>query len=118
MKLEETRAHGLVVLSVGEARIDASNGAELKQAVAALAAQGERRLVIDLSQVQFVDSTGLGALVGGLKALGRDGELVMCGLNDVVTSLFKLTRLDRVFRTFPSTAAALAALERRSEATA
>jgi anti-sigma B factor antagonist len=60
--------------------------------------------------VRFIDSSGLGAIVSMLKLIGREGDLVLCGVTDPVMSLFKLTRMDRVFQMFPSEHDALAAL--------
>jgi anti-sigma B factor antagonist len=110
MKIEQAVRDGLLVLRVCEARIDANNGGELKRTFVELAKDGQRRALLDLTLVQFIDSTGLGALVGSLKALGRDGELAVCGLNEVVSALFKLTRMERVFPAFPTQEAALTAL--------
>jgi anti-sigma B factor antagonist len=46
--------------------------------------------------VQFIDSSGLGALVSALKRIGRVGHLKVCGLNESLRSMFELTRLNRV----------------------
>jgi anti-sigma B factor antagonist len=71
--------------------------------------RGVTRFVIDLSGVEFIDSTGLGALVAVLKVSGRGG-MVVAGAQDSVVTLFKLTRMDKVFRMFPSSKEAAAAL--------
>ncbi len=54
-------------------------------------------IVLDLSSVDFVDSTGLGAIVRCLKELNGRGQLVLCGVNEMVLSLLKMTRLDDIF---------------------
>ena len=71
---------------------------------------GHHVIVLDLAAVRFMDSSGLGAMVSTLKLLGRDGNLVVCGVTDPVMNLFKLTRMDRVFPMFPSESDALDAL--------
>ncbi len=78
-------------------RLDASVAPAFKQAVVQLVEQGDRRLVVDLTGVDFLDSSGLGALVSILKALGAQGEMAVCGAKGSVLSLFKLTRMDKVF---------------------
>ncbi len=57
---------------------------------------GEGRVVLDLSGLQFLDSFGLGVLVGGVKrARSHGGRLVLAGVNDRVAQVFELTGLDR-----------------------
>ncbi len=73
---------------------------------------GRSRLVLDLGKVSFIDSTGLGALVGLLKRVGMRGELVVCGVQPSVEQMFRLTRMDRVFRIFRTADEAVAQLER------
>ena len=60
--------------------------------------QGRRRIVLDLSGVEFLDSTGLGTMVSLMKALGPEGDLALAGAQAPVRKLLTLTRLDRVFR--------------------
>ena len=54
-------------------------------------------MVLDLSHVDFIDSSCLGALVSILKSVSGQGELVLCSVNGTIQNLFKLTRMDRVF---------------------
>ena len=59
-----------------------------------------------------MDSSGLGAVVSSLKMLGGKGDLVICGLKDMVMRMFKLTRMDRVFHIFDSEKEAIKALSK------
>ncbi len=70
--------------------------------------KGENRIVPDLAAVRFVDSSGIGALVSALKALGGKGDIVLCGVAAPVAQMFSLARLDRLFQTFPRREEALA----------
>lgn len=72
-------------------------------------ARGERpRLIVDLSSVGFVDSSGLGALIAGLKAARQaGGDLRLTGLGEQARMIFELTSLDRVLRSYPSIEEAL-----------
>jgi anti-sigma B factor antagonist len=72
--------------------------------------EGQELIVLDLSEVDFVDSSGLGAIVASLKMLGGKGDLVISGASDKVMSLFKLTRMDRVFQIFATRDEAVARL--------
>lgn len=78
-------------------RLDAAGAAGLKSAVADLANAGRRRVVMDLTGLEFVDSSGLGALIHIHKMLQPDGRLVLCNVDPKVGQLFKITRLERVF---------------------
>jgi anti-sigma B factor antagonist len=112
MNIAEDSRQGVVVLRVGSNRIDASSAADFRDSMAAIVARGVRRFVIDLAGVDFIDSTGLGALVATLKAAGPSGAVAVCGAKESVGILFKLTRMDKVFRMFPSDGEAAAALSR------
>lgn len=108
MKMKTESLEGRTVLTVLEERLDASNSAELRDAILRQLEPEGRQLVLDLSQVSFIDSSGLGALLSGFKTANlRSGTLVLAGLQPRVQSMFELTRLHRVFEIFPSTAAAL-----------
>ena len=98
-----------VLIEVKEERLDAHNSSELKAQMLTLFDDGKNNLVIDLQDVRFVDSSGLGSLVSGFKnASARSGNLKLCGLQPQVKSMFELTRLHRVFEIFPSADEALA----------
>lgn len=89
-------------------RLDAAVAPQFKQAVVQLVEAGDKRLVLDLGGVDFLDSSGLGALVSILKAMGGQGTLAVCGARGAVLSLFKLTRMDKVFAIHADRAEALA----------
>ncbi len=63
--------------------------------------EGNRKLVVDLSQCEFIDSTFLGALVVSLKKItSLGGDLKLVGFQPAVHAMFELTRMFRVFETF------------------
>ena len=98
-----------VLIEVKEERLDAHNSSELKTQMLSLFDEGKNNLVIDLQDVRFVDSSGLGSLVSGFKnASARNGNLKLSGLQPQVKSMFELTRLHRVFEIFPGSEEALA----------
>lgn len=74
---------------------------ELKDNLARRIDEGYRKIIIDLSACDFVDSTFLGVLVGTLKKLTKlDGDLKIVGFRPAVKSMFELTRLFRIFETY------------------
>ena len=108
MQLIDLRQEGgVAVVAPTVRRLDASVAPAFKQEVVQGLAGG-RRLVVDLSGVEFLDSSGLGALVSILKAMGAQGSLAVCGAHGSVLNLFKLTRMDKVFALHADRAAALA----------
>ncbi|EWT03653.1 anti-sigma B factor antagonist [Intrasporangium oryzae NRRL B-24470] len=73
---------------------------------------GRTDLVVDLTNVTFLDSTGLGVLVGRLKlARTRGGALRLVGTEERVLKVFSITGLDKVFEIHPDVESALAAAE-------
>jgi anti-sigma B factor antagonist len=76
-----------------------------KSLVEETVAAGQTRIVVDLGQVTFIDSSGLGALIAGLKATRQaGGDLRIAGVPDQVLTVLRLTNLDRVLRAHPSVA--------------
>jgi anti-sigma B factor antagonist len=97
------------VVKLGEERLDAHNSGELRDRILGLLEAGGQQLVVDLSGVSFIDSSGLGALLSGYKNANlRSGSFVLAGLQPRVQSMFELTRLHRVFEIFPTLEDALA----------
>lgn len=84
-------------------RLTATGAPMLRNAVNDLVAAGNARVVIDMSELTFVDSSGLGALVGGLKsARTAGGDLRIAAVPDAVRTVLRLTNLDRVLRDYPT----------------
>jgi anti-sigma B factor antagonist len=99
-----------IIVVVAAPRIDAVQAIEFKEKFRNLVVGSEGRVVMDLSAVNFVDSSGLGAIVASMKALGGARKLELCGLQGNVEKVFRLTRLDSVFRVHPSAASARGSL--------
>lgn len=98
MNLHLEQHNGFGILFIHEERIDAHNSNELKEYLLHLIEQGERNLVVQLEQVRFIDSSGLGALLSGHKnAAAKAGRLVLSNVQKQVLSMFEITRLNTVF---------------------
>lgn len=101
MDIKTERTEGITVLFVREDRLDANNSEELKVELRRLFESGTKDLVIDLKEILFIDSSGLGVLVSGYKnASILHGSLKLSNLQSQVKSMFELTRLHRVFDIF------------------
>ncbi len=98
MRIETDKRRDWMVLRLREPRIDAHNSDALKDFFLKLLENGEKRLAVDLSEVRFIDSSGLGALLSGYKNANlHQGTLILAGLQPRVKEMFELTRLNRVF---------------------
>lgn len=110
MQIQDTKVDDVLVIQPQDKRIDASVATEFKGRIVDWINAGNTRIVLDLSHVDFIDSSGLGAIVSSLKTIGNNGDLVICGIQETVMSLFKLTRMNRVFQIFSSQHEAIKAL--------
>jgi len=110
VQFEESTISNALVIRVLDSRIVADVAPQFKEALVGYIKGGEKNIILDLSAVTFIDSSGLGALIGSLKAMGKDGELILCGVRDSVVSMLKLTRMDKIFQIFGTLEEAIAAL--------
>ncbi|KMY68111.1 hypothetical protein AAU61_06985 [Desulfocarbo indianensis] len=101
MQMESEQIDGVLVATPQEERLDASVAGAFKNFMVDVLNQGHQRVVLNLEDVQFIDSSGLSAIVSALKSFSlAGGEMVVCGINKNVAALFKLTRLDHIFQVF------------------
>ncbi|GAA1695551.1 anti-sigma factor antagonist BldG [Microbacterium sediminicola] len=104
----DTHRDGDYAVIVPTGRITASTAPSLRSTIDALVADGTPRIVLDMAGVEFIDSTGLGVLIGGLKSTRTaGGDLRIAAVPDVVRRVLTLTNLDRVLRAYETTSAAV-----------
>ncbi|HEY4908690.1 MAG TPA: STAS domain-containing protein [Methylomirabilota bacterium] len=95
MDIEVTDSADITVISP---RGDLGMGTadEMKRTLTKLVDDGSRKLLVDLGEVGYVDSSGLGALVASLKhARVAGGDLRLCALQEDVRAIFEMTRLNK-----------------------
>ena len=97
MKLDVKRQNSVMIITPHLRRIDASVATEFKSRLIELVDKGSEKIVINLSEVDFIDSSGLGVLVLILRKIGPNGKIRLCKVHDSVRSIFELTRLNEVF---------------------
>ncbi len=109
LSLETRQTDGrTVVVVVGE--IDVYTAPKLRDKITELVNAGNRTLLVDLEKVEFLDSTGLGVLVGGLKKVrAQDGSMALICSQDRLLKIFRITGLAKVFTIHDSEEAALSA---------
>ena len=78
-------------------RIDAAGAIQFKDNMRELSMTEDARVVLDMSRIAFLDSSGLGAIVAAMKAIGPGRKLELSGLTPTVEKVFRLTRMDTVF---------------------
>ena len=90
-----------------EGEVDVYTAPQLKQQMLALLDGGATEIMVDLTKVDYLDSTGLGVLIGGLKRMReREGNVVLICPNQRVRRVFEITGLDKIFDIFNSEAEA------------
>lgn len=107
MNLSSRSEDDLLIVSVAEPRIDAAIAIDFKDSMRDETDDGPDTVILDLSDVQFIDSSGLGAIVASMKQLGGRRKLVLAGLTPAVDKVFRLTRMDSVFSLFSTLDGAL-----------
>ena len=109
MDLELSERTGLLVVRVRENRIDAAAAIQFKDSMRAATEAHCGDVLLDLAQVEFIDSSGLGAIVAAMKQVGGERRLDLAALTQNVEKVFRLTRMDSVFSIHPSVSDAVAA---------
>jgi anti-sigma B factor antagonist len=103
---QQTINEEICVMSL-DGTLNARSADQVKDAFREVAAKGIRQVILDLGEVPFIDSSGLAALVSGLKTLNEnDGSLKLAALQSQADLLFKLTMFDKVFEIFSDVDAA------------
>ncbi len=101
-----TTGTNVIVALIHAKALDAGNSCDFRSAVEYLFKPGAK-LVFDLSELEFIDSTGIGVLVSCLRqAHGSEAEIRICSLNEPVRAVFDLVRLNRVFEIYTDPAEA------------
>ena len=89
-------------ITVNAPRIDAQAAVKFKDAVHTACGNDHSWIILDLTNVDFVDSSGLGAIVSIKKHIGKGRRVDLASLGPAVEKVFRLTRMDSVFRIYPT----------------
>ena len=93
---------GIIVISLS-GRLDAAASPTVKEALQELIDEDQPKLIMDLQQVPFIDSSGLSSLVSALRTVReKGGDIVLSGVQSQARTIFHLTMLDRVFSIQPT----------------
>ncbi|MCU4652466.1 STAS domain-containing protein [Roseibacterium sp. SDUM158016] len=112
MNLSYRVEEGIGVVRVHAPRIDAAVAIQFKDRFSAVTGEPGAAIadtvLLDLEEVEFLDSSGLGAVVAARKLLGTGRTLALAALQPAVAKVMRLTHMDRIFPIYPDAAAALA----------
>ncbi len=113
MKLNRKQIGDVQVLEI-EGVMDAEHSSQIKKSFGFIQDEGMRWVVLDLTKVSFIDSTGLGILISLMRQLNeKEGILRLTGLQDEVKSIFEITRLYRVFEIYKSVEQAIEEIKKK-----
>ena len=108
MDIDVEQADGVTVVAP-RGDLDMATVEEVRRMLASLIDRGQSRLLMDLTGVGYIDSSGMGALVAAMKqARAAGGDVRLCGLQDDVRGIFDMTRLSRAMSIHPTRQEALA----------
>ncbi len=109
MTLQEREVNGVVILELSGKIMGGPDAALLNEKLHELVEQGKKKVVADLSGVQFINSSGLGILIGGLTTMRNNGgDLKLARAADRVKTLLSVSNLESVFQIFDDLDAAIA----------
>lgn len=98
------KSAGILLIEITDKRATVDISANFKEQLQSEIEKGYFKIVIDLKNVEYVDSSFLGALIAGLKrATMKNGDLKLVSLQPPVQAMFDLTRLHRIFDIYQST---------------
>lgn len=106
MKINSQSRDQALIVEVHEPRLDAAIAVQFKDHMRELTDGNDDRVILDLSGVDFMDSSGLGAVVASMKQLAAGRKMELAGLTPTVQKVFQLTRMDSVFTIHATLAAA------------
>jgi anti-sigma B factor antagonist len=113
MEIEHRKQGDVLMARILNNRLDAQSADDFRNTMSDFISNGNRCITLDISEVDFVDSSGLGAMVSVLKLIGEDGDIAICGPTESAMRMFKLTRMNKVFRIFDKEEDAVSALSKR-----
>jgi len=108
MEIDVTQSSGVAIVAPS-GDLDMATVQDVRRALAGLLDRGQSRLLVDLDDVGYIDSSGIGALIGAMKqARAAGGDVRLCALQDDVRAIFEITRLAQAMSIHPTRQEALA----------
>ena len=103
MKFSVDKHEKYILLKLNESKLNSLVTPQLKSELILINTEGQRNIILDLSQVKFADSSGLSSLlVGHRLCKNATGSFILTGLNDAVARLVTISQLETVFTIVPT----------------
>ncbi len=116
MDMELEKLNGVAIVALQGEILDAGNAKAFKREIRPVI-EADALVVFDMARLQFVDSSGLGAILSCLRQLNAlGGDLKLCGMSKPVRALFELVRMHRIFEIFNTVEEAVRAFQTADEA--
>jgi len=111
MNITTTKTDEVLIVKIGYEHLDAFNTEQFKTEINPLL-NGAGATVFDLSTIQFMDSSGLGAFLSCQRRVtAGGGELVLCALQSTVRTIFDMVRMSKIIKVFDTQEEAIQALQ-------
>ncbi len=110
MTIETSTKQDVLIISPKVKHLDSSVSMEFREEIKNFIQQGHAKMIINLDAVDFIDSSGLGALVLGHKEMRKKGVLVVVSSKETINNMLKLVRLDQVLSIYKNEDDALKSL--------
>ena len=108
MKFSIDKHEKYILIKLNESKLNSLVTPQLKSELILTNTEGQRNIILDLSQVKFADSSGLSSLlVGHRLCKNAEGSFILTGLNDAVNRLITISQLDNVLTVVPTTKEAI-----------
>lgn len=111
MKISLSEKNSIAIIKIEEENLDVSNVKDLKKEVLDVLSD-RNKIIFDMSELQFVDSSGVGVLLFFLREMGKkQGDVKLVGINKPVQTLFELIRMQKVFEIYSNVDEAMQVFE-------
>ena len=112
MKIKSKTIDDVMVLELGGKVMGGPDYERFHGEIKDLLGKGHRKFLLDFSRVGWINSTGIGILVGAFQSIANaEGKMKLCALNERALSVFYITQLDKIFETYDSCQEALDAYQ-------
>ena len=113
MKIKHTERYGAVVIELKGNVMGGDDTKDFNDLLHKIIDEGKKNVIIDLSEVKFMNSSGIGMLIGGLTSMKKaEGSMKLSGATEKIESLLVITKLITIFETFDNIEAAIASFEK------
>ena len=96
------KTDNITVLKPNTRRLDVTNSSYFFKNIQSIITSGIDKILIDLSEILYIDTRGLSFIIDALHAMDGEGEVSICCPNGRVNDFLKLTKMDNIFRIFPN----------------